>query len=160
MPSVSFTYKQNADAVYQFVTNPDEVKTRCQSFGETNIEIDVSEDGGTKTLATTREVETDLPKFAKKFFKARNKVLDRKEWRDTGDKKTAKLHVDTIGTPAKMNGDITISPEGQGCRYTIDFTTSVKIPLVGKKLETFIAGLMERELKKEFEYNQAKLDAG
>ena len=41
MPSVSFTYSQNAEEVFKFVTDPEQVRARCEAFGETDIVIDV-----------------------------------------------------------------------------------------------------------------------
>ena len=154
MPKVSFSYPFSADTVYAFVTDPDEVKKRSETFGESNVVVDVSESGSTKTVTCTRETEVDLPAFAKRIFKPRNTVTDRKEWSVAGDNRIAQLHIDVQGAPTSMDGTITITPQGDSCVYEVSFTTTAKVPLIRKKLEAYIDGLTTEEIKREFEYNK------
>ncbi len=157
MPRVSFTYAQDPDTVFQFASDPDRAKSRAEALGESNVRVDVTEAGGTKTVICTREVESDLPSFAKKIFKPRNTIVERKEWRDEGGRKTCHFHIDVKGTPAQVDGNVTIGPEGSGSKYEIDFDVHVKVPLIGKKLEQHMTGLVKDGMREEFEYNQKQL---
>ena len=159
MPNLTIDYSQDIDTVYRFVTNPDVIRKRSAAMGEKNIKIQVDDAGGTKTITSTREIESDLPSFAKKLFSSTNTIIERREWRDAGDKKTCKSHIDIVGTPGKIDSNITISPSGSGCTYDIEFEVSAKVPLIRKKLEEFVAKTTAEGMRDEHEYTKRELDA-
>ena len=159
MPNLTINYSQDVDTVYRFVTNPDEIRKRSEAMGEKNIKIQVDDAGGTKTITSTREIESDLPTFAKKLFSSTNTIVERREWRDAGEKKTCKSHIDIVGTPGKIDSNITISPSDAGCTYDIEFEVSAKVPLIRKKLEEFVAKTTAEGMRDEHEYNKRELDA-
>ena len=110
-------------------------------------------------LTSTREIDSDLPGFAKKLFKPTNTIIERREWRDAGEKKTCKSHIDVVGTPGKIDSNVTISPAGSGCTYDIEFEVTAKVPLIRKKLEEFIAKTTAEGMRDEHDYNQRTLNA-
>jgi hypothetical protein len=75
MPNLTINYTQDVDTVYRFVTDPENIKKRCEASGERNVRIEVQEAGGTKTITSTREIDSDLPGFAKKLFSATKEDL-------------------------------------------------------------------------------------
>jgi hypothetical protein len=159
MPNLTINYAQDIDTVYRFVTDPENIKKRCEASGERNVRIEVEEAGGTKIITSTREIDSDLPGFAKKLFSSTNTIIERREWRDAGDKKTCKSHIDVVGTPGKIDSNITISPSGSGCTYDIEFEVTVKVPLIRKKLEAFVAKTTAEGMRDEHDYNQRTLNA-
>ena len=159
MPHLTINYTQDIDTVYRFVTDPESIKNRCEASGERNVRIEVEEAGGTKVITSTREIDSDLPGFAKRLFKPTNTIIERREWRDAGDKKTCKSHIDVVGTPGKIDSNVTISPNGSGCTYDIEFEVTAKVPLIRKKLEEFIAKTTAEGMRDEHDYNQRTLNA-
>ncbi len=159
MPNFSINYSQDIDTVYRFMTDPEEIKKRCEALGEKNVRIKVDEAGGTKTITLTREIDSDLPGFAKKLFNSTNTIVERLEWRDVGDKKTCKSHIDVLGTPGKIDSNITISPSESGCTYDNQFEVTAKVPLIRKKLEEFVAKTTLDGIRDEHQYNQRTLNA-
>jgi hypothetical protein len=159
MPNLTINYTQDVDTVYRFVTDPDNIKKRCEASGERNVRIEVQEAGGTKTITSTREIDSDLPGFAKKLFSATNTIIERREWRDAGEKKTCKSHIDVVGTPGKIDSNVTISPNGSGCTYDIEFEATAKVPLIRKKLEAFVEKSTMEGMRDEHDYNQRALNA-
>jgi len=157
MPNLTINYKQDVDAVYRWVTDPDNIKKRCEAAGERNVRVDVEESGGMKIITATREIDSDLPGFAKKLFNATNTIIERREWRDAGDKKTCKSHIDVVGTPGKIDSNITISPSGSGSTYDIQFEATAKVPLIRKKLEEFIEKTTLEGMREEHDYIQRAL---
>ena len=160
MPKLTINYTQDIDTVYRFVTDPEVIKKRSEALGEKNIKVEVQESGGTKTITSTRDVESDLPGFAKKLFSATNTIVERREWRDAGDKKTCKSHIDVLKTPGSIDSNVTISPNGSGCTYDIEFEVSAKVPLIRKKLEEFVAKTTMEGMRDEHEYNQREIASG
>ena len=159
MPHVTINYTQDIDTVYRFVTDPESIKKRCEASGERNVRIEVEEAGGTKIITSTREIDSDLPGFAKKLFNATNTIIERREWRNAGEKKTCKSHIDVVGTPGKIDSNVTISPSGSGCTYDIEFEATAKVPLIRRKLEQFIAKTTAEGMRDEHDYNQRTLNA-
>lgn len=159
MPHLTINYAQDIDTVYRFVTDPERIKKRCEASGEKNVRIQVEESGGTLVITSTREIDSDLPGFAKKLFSATNTIVERREWRDSGDKKTCRSHIDVVGTPGKIDSNISISPSGSGCTYDIEFEVTAKVPLIRKKLEEFVAKTTMEGLREEHEFNQRELNA-
>jgi hypothetical protein len=159
MPNLTINYTQDVDTVYRFVTDPENIKKRCEASGERNVRIEVQEAGGTKTITSTREIDSDLPGFAKKLFSATNTIIERREWRDAGEKKTCKSHIDVVGTPGKIDSNVTISPNGSGCTYDIEFEATAKVPLIRKKLEAFVEKSTMEGMRDEHDYNQRALNA-
>lgn len=159
MPHLTINYAQDIDTVYRFVTDPERIKKRCEASGERNVRIQVEESGGTLVITSTREIDSDLPGFAKKLFSATNTIVERREWRDAGDKKTCRSHIDVVGTPGKIDSNISISPSGSGCTYDIEFEVTAKVPLIRKKLEEFVAKTTMEGLREEHEFNQRELNA-
>ena len=159
MPHLTINYTQDVDTVYQFVTVPESIKKRCEASGERNVRIEVEEAGGTKVITATREIDSDLPGFAKKLFNATNTIIERREWRNAGEKKTCKSHIDVVGTPGKIDSNVTISPSGSGCTYDIEFEATAKVPLIRRKLEQFIAKTTAEGMRDEHDYNQRTLNA-
>ena len=160
MPNLTIDYSQDIDTVYAYLTDPDKIKQKSEALGESNIRVQVNDAGGTKTITNTREVESDLPSFAKKLFNAKNTVVERQEWRDDGDRKTCKSHVDVQGTPAKVDSNITISPNGSGCKYDIQFEVEAKVPLIRKKLEAFLGKTIADNIRDEHSYHRKQLSGG
>ena len=159
MPHLTINYAQDIDTVYRFVTDPERIKKRCEASGEKNVRIQVEESGGTLVITSTREIDSDLPGFAKKLFSATNTIVERREWRDAGDKKTCRSHIDVVGTPGKIDSNISISPSGSGCTYDIEFEVTAKVPLIRKKLEEFVAKTTMEGMREEHEFNQRELNA-
>lgn len=158
MPNLTINYSQDIDTVYRFVTDPENIKKRCEASGERNVRIQVEESGGTTIITSTREIDSDLPGFAKKLFHATNTIIERREWRDAGEKKTCKSHIDVVGTPGKIDSNITISPSGTGCTYDIEFEATAKVPLIRKKLEAFVEKTTMEGMRDEHDYNQRLLN--
>ncbi len=159
MPHLTINYTQDVNTVYDFVTDPENIKKRCEASGERNVRIEVEEAGGTKIITATREIDSDLPGFAKKLFNATNTIIERREWRNAGEKKTCKSHIDVVGTPGKIDSNVTISPSGSGCTYDIEFEATAKVPLIRRKLEQFIAKTTAEGMRDEHDYNQRTLNA-
>src|SRR5262245_58130869 len=153
MATVKLSYKQDPETLYKFLSDPATARARSEAFGERDIQV--TEVGGVVT--NKRMVEAEVPSFAKKFLTPMNLVTEVKRW--NAATKTAELTVDIQGAPVKLTGTIRITPSGTGSEYTTDFTATCKIPLIGGQLEKHINGVTEQGMRREYEWNQARLNA-
>lgn len=152
MPRFRFEYPHDVDTVFRLITDPDALTKRCEALGERVVKVEVSEEGGTTKTRITREVEQELPGFAKKLFKPTNVVVEREEWRSDGDRKIGTGNLKIVGTGASIDSTIELSPTGSGCVYEIDFQVTAKAPLIRKKLESFIGETALESLRKQHEH--------
>jgi hypothetical protein len=152
MPNFRHEYTQDVDTVFRLMTDPDALTKRCEALGERDVKVEVSEEGGTTKTRVAREVEQELPGFAKKLFKPTNVLVEKEEWQSGGDRKTAKGQLKIVGTGATIDSRITLSPQGSGSVYEIDFQVTAKAPLIRKKLESFIGDTAMESLRKQHEH--------
>ena len=152
MPKFRYEHAHDVDTVFKLMTDPDALTKRCEALGERDVKVDVSESGGTTRIRIAREVEQELPGFAKRLFKPTNIVVEREEWRSEGERKVATGHLKIVGTGATFDSTIALSPSGAGCVYEIDFTVTAKAPLIRKKLEAFIGETALDSLKAQHEH--------
>jgi len=154
MRTSKFTYKQSADQVYAFASDPEYVRQRSEAMGETNINITKTGD----TVKNVRTVVAQVPGFAAKVLKPTNTVVEIKAW--NASNKTASLSVDVQGAPTKLTGTIRIYDNpGGGCTYETEYTASCSIPLIGKKIAEYVEKVTHEGMETEFHWNQKKLDA-
>lgn len=153
MGNVSFRFDQSADTVYEWVRDPEVIKRRGAALGER--EIVVRHEGN--AVLVERTVDAEVPSFAKKLFNPTNRVHETKDW-DAATKR-GKLLVDIKGTPVTIEGVISIVPDGEGSIYKVDFTVKCSIPLIGKKLASYVDGLTAEGMREEYEWNKRELDA-
>ena len=152
MPRFRFEYAQDVETVFALITNPDVIIKRCEALGEREVKVEVDQSGDALSIRVAREVEQELPGFAKKLFKPVNVLVEREEWRSEGERKLAKGHLKIVGTGATFDSNISLSPNGSGAVYEIDFTVTAKAPLIRKKLESFIGETALDSLQKQHEH--------
>lgn len=152
MPRFRFEYAHDVDTVFRLITDPDAITKRCEALGERDINVEVSEDGETTKIRIAREVDQELPGFAKKLFKPTNVLVEREEWTSAGDPKVAKGQLKIAGTGARIDSTIELRPQGTGCVYEIDFQVTAKAPLIRKKLEAFIGETALKSLGAQHEH--------
>ena len=87
-----------------------------------------------------------IPSFAHKFVGDTINIVQSESWSSAtqGD-----ITVTIPGKPGDMKGTAVLAESGSGTVETVDLTVKVNIPLVGGKLESLIAGLLEKALVAE-----------
>ena len=95
---------------------------------------------------------TDVPGFMKKIVGKANYYIETREW---DYEKTMNTWFEKTGfatSKTDISGTFVIHPEGENtCRRTVDGTFSIKIPLVGKKIEKFVIKQTEQSFVKATE---------
>jgi hypothetical protein len=152
MPRFRFEHAGDVDTVFQLMTDPDALTARCEALGERDVKVEVSREGDETKTRVAREVEQELPGFAKKLFKPTNVLVEREEWRSEGDRRVAKGQLKIAGTGATIDSTITLSPKGSGSIYEMNFQVTAKAPLIRKKLEAFIGDTALESLRKQHEH--------
>ena len=154
-------YDGSVDAVLRFFVDPDIVKTKYVGTGARNVEfLQLDDRDGVSVIRTRREVPADVPALLKKFLGAWNTVLQTERWRATDDGGwLCALEVDVVRVPVTVRGTLTLRPEGEGCVNDVRIDIACGIPLLGRKLERFVAGDTKKAMDAEFAYISRQLEA-
>lgn len=87
-----------------------------------------------------------LPSFATRLVGDEIHILQVERWTATDH---ADVDVTIPGKPGEMQGSVDLAPSGTGTVETIDLEITVRIPLVGGKIESLIADMLAQALDTE-----------
>ena len=101
----------------------------------------VNEDGRV-VVATTQALRPDrLPAVVTQFHRGDLQIVRTESWGPITDGTAhAELNGSVPGAPVLLVGTAELAPADSGSRMTLTATVDVNIPLVGRKLESFIGG--------------------
>lgn len=136
---------------------------KFDSMGHAKIEVKESEiTPDSARIVVSREVTIDLPSIAKKVLQPTNNVVSTDVWRRDADGTcTGSFSAETKGAPVSIKGTTHLVAKGDGqTTYTIETDVRVNVPLIGKKVEGFMRGMVEDQLDQEFRCGDAWLAKG
>lgn len=164
MQQIRHQVEYNADVATAFetITDPAYQQEQLAASGATDVRIEQNTGGGQAgTLHQTiqQTVTVDVPGFAKKVLPSTNVVTQTEDWAAAGPdgSRTGTVRVSSKGLPADISGTMTLAPSGAGCTHSIDLHVKVSIPLIGGKLEKFIAESAGRDTEQRCRFNQERL---
>ncbi|HSW11686.1 MAG TPA: DUF2505 domain-containing protein [Solimonas sp.] len=142
---MQFSYKQtfpkDAATVLKMFCDPAYHKDLQTALGAMSFrQVEHSDDGTRFYIKMVYEVKSEapLPAFAKKILGETTTVTQTERW----DRSTRKgeVIVEPKGLPGKIRCATSLSESGGSATKNFDWDVSVKIPLVGGKLEDLISG--------------------
>lgn len=108
------------------------------------------EQGPDATVVTLDQVQSasGLPSFATKLVGDEIRIHQVEAWRTTD---RADVDVTIPGKPGEMRGTATLTESGGRTTERIDLEVTVRLPLVGGKIEGLVADMLGKALDKEHE---------
>jgi len=158
MGTLKHQYPHPLEAVFAKLIDGEFVRRRSSAAGHRNIEITVDEKNGATEIRLERDIESDIPKFAKRFINPVNHVLDVIRWRDAGDGKAGTYDV-KVSARITVKGEMTLRPSGTGCVYEDTCTPTVDVPLIGKKIAKLVSDETVTAIKEDCRFTQRELDS-
>jgi hypothetical protein len=155
---ITYQYAKDPDTVAALLHDPEFLRHRAESNGESNIEIKVEATPDGMRVLIARDKEVDLPAFAKKMFTPQNRITEDTRWRRENGQWVADYHVNVAGIPGEVRGrsKLIATPSG-GCSYESAFEVTARVPLVGAKLESIVADKLEQTFRTNAERNAERL---
>lgn len=153
---VSIDIDRDVDSVFETLCDENYIKEKLESIGARNISVQQSgADGGSATLVYSREEPADVPSALKKFMAEWNSLTNTDRWSgQAGGPYNCKYEVDMSG-PISVGGSHSLEDNGSGgTTSTITMDVSCSIPLVGRKLEQFVAGLAKNGLDNDVSFQK------
>ena len=132
----SLTYDAALADVHAMLADP-AFRTRVvEAMGASIRELTLTPSGDGFDLVLDQDQQTaGLPSFAKKFAGETTRAIQTESWGAT----SGTLSIETPGKPSSAAGTITLSESGGRTTETVTLDITVKVPLIGGKLENLVA---------------------
>lgn len=135
------------EQVFAMLARKDFREAVCEYQGYPRRTVTITPNGqGMAVRVDQYRPATEVPSFARKLVGEEINILQEEEWTSQTD---MNLQVSIPGKPGTMNGTVTLREHDGGTVETVAVEVKVNIPLVGGKLEAFIADMLLRALKAE-----------
>jgi hypothetical protein len=121
----------------------------CEAQGVLSHDVEITPTGEGFTLVNDQVQRTEgLPSFARKFAGDTTRAVQREEWADAAG---GSLVIEAPGNPADIRGSIALEPDGSGTTEVVTLAVTVKVPLIGGKLEGLLADQIRHGIDVEHE---------
>ena len=154
------TFDHPIERCWEMFLDPDSHVAKFEAMGHRDLEvIEQERTDGSLRLVIEREVDVDVPGFAKKVIKPTNTLRSTDVWSDAGDGTYGgTFELETKGVPIEIRGRTRLTPDGDArTTYEISVDLKVKVPLIGGKIADFSKGIIDKQLTEEFQLGDAWL---
>ena len=153
--SYDLTYDARLTDVGKMLLDPAFREEVCDAQGVLRKTVTIGPGGGgMKVVMDQVQPAQGIPGFARKFVGDEINLVQTEQWSDI---ETATVAVVIPGKPGQMTGTISLRESGGTTTETVEMEIKVSIPLVGGKLESFIADLQRKALRAENAVGRAYL---
>jgi hypothetical protein len=109
---------------------------------------------GTTTIVQRHGIpSTKIPSFVRALVPGRIAIERTETWRRHGEDAAATVRATVSGTPGVIEGSLDLAPSGTtNCVLTVTMRVTVPLPIVGRRVETFVVEQLVGLLDKEHEF--------
>jgi hypothetical protein len=160
--NVTHHFDADVETVFALMSDQDFCARKYAEAGAADIQIDSDQREDGPTVVSRRKLTVDLPGFAKRVMQPTNTVVQTDEWApaDGQGRRVCRYKVEVQGVPSRIDGTVTLSPDGSGTRQDVEAEVKVSIPLLGGKLEKFAVDNGLKALEQEASFTSAELAKG
>ena len=151
----SITYEATAAEVYAMLADPEFRRRSAAAMGVVSADVTITPSGdGMSVLIDQVQPTAGVPGFAKKFAGETTRAIQREQW---SSPTAATIVIETPGKPTSIHGTLSLTESGGVTTETMDAEVKVKVPLIGGKLESVMAGLVAQGMDHEHDAGVAWL---
>jgi len=153
------TYGADIETVFAALCDPDTVRARFEASGATDVEIVRCEpDGDGFVIESVRTVTIDLPGFARRVLSPTNEMRQVERWSgpDGQGGRTATFTIEVDGVPVRTGGRIELRSLDGETEQVIEGEVDVKVPMIGKKLGSFLSGTARDGVADDLAFNKSQ----
>ena len=156
---VTHHFDADVETVFALMSDPDFLARKYEAGGATDVRVDSDEREVDPQVVSRRKVTVDLPGFARRVMTPTNTLVQTDVWSapDAQGRRVCRYTVDVQGVPSRIEGTVTLTPDGGGTRQDVEADVKVSVPLVGGKLEKFAADNGVTMLAGEAEFTRREL---
>jgi hypothetical protein len=139
---VSFQSPTSVEQIHSAFGEEDYWMARIAAFGGSKtLDSLVVEPDGTVTVSITEDLRHGgLPGILAKLYRGDLNVRSTEKWSPASDRRVnGEISVAVTGAPGSGRGAAVLAPSGDGSQLTLSGTVEFKVPLVGGKVESYVA---------------------
>ncbi len=119
--------------------------------GSRLVSADRTPDGGA-VVAVSRRLPDGGPSFMQKLGPRDGRVVQTDTWGPAAaGARRGTWSAAFPGSPGDVSGTTVLEPTADGCRWTVAGQVSIRLPLVGGKIESYLAPLVEKLVARQAE---------
>jgi hypothetical protein len=123
--------------------------------------IELRERDGVFRSITERQVDVELPRWAPSFLLPRNTITQTQLWGPPSydGSRRYDAHVEVSGVPVTIDGEgVLTGVQYTQTRYQISLDIRSSMPIIGRRVEKFVAGQFEFAINGEHDFRLLWLD--
>jgi Protein of unknown function (DUF2505) len=155
------TYRAPTPAVYRMLTDPQFQEQRAKAGNPEQAESSVvTTPDGDVIITVNRLLVVQLPGMLQRLTGDRVRILETQTWQHADPAAITRdghLTAGVVGHPGGVEGTLHLAGAQSGTTFTVDADIKVNVPLVGGKIESFIAEMLTKLMTKEQELGRAWL---
>lgn len=158
--AIVYNYPHPIDQVYQGLISQAFLEERASWVQTDDVEVKEiqSTAGGGSKAVVDRYVRRDYPKAFKGLFPDRQHMDNVENWAPDGAGGYKIDYVcDVTGAPVLVEAEGTLKSTGAGCELRVLHTITVKIPMIGKRVEKYVMGQTKAQYRDQLHYLNLKL---
>lgn len=149
-------YDADAEDVFAMLSDPGFREKVARAQEAVSVDVRLTTSSGGFSLVTDLEQNTKhLPAIAKKITGDTTRAVLTEEWSSPSG---GSISITAPGKPTTAQGTITLESDAIGTREVVELEVTVKVPLIGGKLEQLMADNIGSGYDVEHRVGQAWLD--
>ena len=158
----SWVYDANPHDVFRMVTRLDHLEEKAEFLHHRGHRmIELRERDGLFRSITQRQVDVELPRWAPSFFLPRNTITQTQLWHPPSydGSRRYDAHVEVGGVPVTIDGEgVLTGINYTATQYDIRLDVRSAFPLLGRRIEKFVAAQFEFAINGEHDFRMLWLD--
>ncbi len=141
------TYDSPPDDVFAMLSDPAFREKVAHAQGVVSVDVTLTVQGDGFELVNDQVQNTEgLPSIAKKITGDTTRAIITEQWSDA---RGGAIDIAAPGKPTSAKGTVTLLESGAGTSEVVELELKVKVPLIGGKLESLLAGEITTNLETE-----------
>ncbi len=147
-------YDADVDTVFALFSDPGFYEDKFRAVGARHVKVlEFEADGPSLRFSIEREMPANAPSVIKSIIGEWNMLTQSENWGgDPGEEYWNEFDIKAHGTPVTIDGSMVLRAEGEGCVNEVELDIRCGIPLLGRKVEQFVAEDAEESLAGEYEF--------
>jgi len=155
-------YDASPHDVFRMVTRLDHLEEKAEYLHHRGHRmIELRERDGVFRSITERQVDVELPRWAPSFLLPRNTITQTQLWGPPSydGSRRYDAHVEVSGVPVTIDGEgVLTGVQYTQTRYQISLDIRSSMPIIGRRVEKFVAGQFEFAINGEHDFRLLWLD--
>ncbi len=157
--NISQHYDAPAAQVFALFGDHEFIESRLHDAGgldSTVVSVDATDDA--VKIVTRQSIPSSvLPSMVASMIPGDPATERIEDWHADGDGYSAQFSVVIKGAPASLKGTMTLLPDGDGSKITVDGEAVVPIPMFGSKIEAVVVEQVGKLFRNEEEFTKTRL---